>query len=46
VILGGLSENFSLMLGFDHLLLLAVAFYFLSAVLGPRVLIARTVAVE
>ena len=36
VILGGLAENLSLVLGFDHLLLVAVAFYFLSAVLGRR----------
>jgi spermidine synthase len=36
VILGGLAENFSLILGFDHLLLVAVAFYLLSAVLGRR----------
>ena len=35
VILGGLTENFSLLLGFDHLLLIAVAFYLLSAMLGP-----------
>jgi hypothetical protein len=46
VILGGLAENFSLMLGFDHLLLLAVAFYFLSAILGPRLSVTRPVAVE
>jgi hypothetical protein len=37
VILGGLSENLSLMLGFNHLLLVAIAFYALSAVLRPRV---------
>jgi SAM-dependent methyltransferase len=36
VILGGLAENASLMLGFNHLLLLAIAFYVLSAVLRPR----------
>ena len=36
VILGGLSENASLIIGFDKLLLLAVAFYVLSALLGPR----------
>jgi Spermine/spermidine synthase domain len=36
VILGGLSENASLILGFDKLLLLAVAFYVLSALFGPR----------
>jgi SAM-dependent methyltransferase len=37
VILGGLSENVSLMVGFNHLLLLAIGFYVLSAVLKPRV---------
>jgi hypothetical protein len=36
VILGGLSENLSLMLGFGHLILLAILFYVLSAVLRPR----------
>ena len=36
VILGGLSENLSLVLGFDRLLLVAVAFYLLSAMLGRR----------
>ncbi len=36
VILGGLSENASLILGFDKLLLLAIAFYVLSALLGQR----------
>jgi hypothetical protein len=36
IILGGLSENASLVLGFDLLLLLAVGYYVLSAVLGPR----------
>ncbi len=37
VILGGLSENLSLMLGFNQVLLVAVAFYLLSAALGARV---------
>jgi hypothetical protein len=46
VILGGLAENFSLMLGFDHLILIAVAFYLLSAVLGPLRLAPRPLAVE
>jgi spermidine synthase len=46
VILGGLSENFSLMLGFDHLLLIAVAFYFLSAILGPRLSLSRSLGAE
>jgi hypothetical protein len=36
VILGGLAENLSLVLGFDHLLLVALAFYFLSALFGAR----------
>lgn len=36
VILGGLSENVSLVVGFNHLLLLAIAYYILSAVLRPR----------
>ena len=36
VILGGLSEYLSLILGFNYLLLVAIAFYLLSAVLRPR----------
>ncbi|WP_165251501.1 spermine/spermidine synthase domain-containing protein [Paludisphaera soli] len=36
VILGGLSENLSLVLGFDRLLLVAVAYYLLSAAFRPR----------
>jgi spermidine synthase len=36
VILGGLSEYFSLILGFKHLLIVAIAFYMLSAILGPQ----------
>jgi hypothetical protein len=36
VILGGLSENLSLVLGFDHLLLVALGFYALSALLRRR----------
>ena len=36
VVLGGLSENLSMVLGFDRLLLAAVAFYAISAVLGRR----------
>jgi hypothetical protein len=36
IILGGLSESLSLVLGFSHLLLVAVAFYLLSALLRPR----------
>jgi hypothetical protein len=34
--LGGLSENFSLILGFNYLLAIAIGFYLLSAVLGRR----------
>jgi hypothetical protein len=34
VILGGLAENLSLVLGFNHLLLVALGFYFLSALFG------------
>jgi hypothetical protein len=36
VILGGLSENISLMVGFNHMLVLAIAYYVLSAALKPR----------
>jgi SAM-dependent methyltransferase len=36
VILGGLSENLSLALGFDHLLFVAIGYYLLSALLRPR----------
>ena len=36
VILGGLAENLSLVLGFDHLLLVALGFYCLSALCGAR----------
>ncbi len=35
-VVGGLSESFSMLLGFRYLLLLAIAFYFLSALLSPR----------
>ena len=35
-VLGGLSENFSLILGFKNLLVIAVLFYLLSALLKPR----------
>jgi SAM-dependent methyltransferase len=41
VILGGLSEYFSLMVGFNSLLFLAIAFYLLSAVLKPRLRLLR-----
>ncbi len=46
VILGGLTENFSLMMGFDHLLLIAIVFYFFSAILGPRLSMTRSVGAE
>ncbi len=36
VILGGLSEYFSLIFGFKNLLFIAVAFYILSAILRPQ----------
>jgi hypothetical protein len=35
IILGGLSEYLSLMLGFNHLLWVAIAFYLLAAMLRP-----------
>ena len=35
-ILGGLSENLSLVVGFNNLLILAMAYYVLSALLAPR----------
>jgi len=38
VILGGLSEHLSLVVGFDHLLLVAVGFYAASAIVRPRAL--------
>jgi SAM-dependent methyltransferase len=36
VILGGLSEYLSMMIGFNHLLFVAIGFYALSALLRPR----------
>jgi SAM-dependent methyltransferase len=36
IILGGLSENLSLVLGFNHLLWVAIGYYLLSALLRPR----------
>jgi SAM-dependent methyltransferase len=36
VIVGGLCENFSMTLGFDRLLVIAIAFYVLSLLLRPR----------
>ncbi len=35
IIVGGLSENLSLILGFNHLLLVAMGYYVLSAILRP-----------
>jgi hypothetical protein len=43
VILGGLCENLSLVLGFSHLILVAAAFYLLSALLRPRVAVGVTI---
>jgi hypothetical protein len=40
IILGGLCEFFSLMVGFNHLLVIAIAFYLLSVVLRPRISLA------
>ena len=34
VILGGLAENLSLVVGFDHLLLVALGFYAIAALCG------------
>ncbi len=36
IILGGLSENLSLVLGFNHLLWVAMGYYLLSGLLWPR----------
>jgi hypothetical protein len=36
VILGGLSENLSMMVGFSNLLIIAIVYYMLSALLAPR----------
>jgi SAM-dependent methyltransferase len=36
VLLGGLSENLSLIVGFNHLIAIAAGFYALSALLAPR----------
>ena len=36
-VVGGLSESFSMLLGFRHLLLVAIAFYLFSALIStPR----------
>ena len=45
VILGGLSEYLSLVLGFNYLLLVAIAYYLLSAALRPRLPPGRASAV-
>jgi hypothetical protein len=36
IILGGLSEYLSLVVGFQHLLWIAIGYYLLSALLRPR----------
>jgi hypothetical protein len=36
IIVGGLSEYFSLVLGFNHLLWVAIGYYILSAILSPK----------
>ena len=36
VILGGLSEYFSLMVGFNYLLVIAIVFYMLAMIFKPR----------
>jgi SAM-dependent methyltransferase len=41
IILGGLSENLSLVLGFNHLLWVAIVFYVLAAILRPGSYAAR-----
>ena len=43
-ILGGLAENLSLMIGFNYLLIIALAFYLLSAVLRRPVTISKLAA--
>lgn len=44
IILGGLCENLSLVLGFNHLLWVAIAFYLLAAVLGRSLRVAPSVS--
>ena len=36
IIVGGLSESLSLIIGFNYLLLVAAGYYLLSALLRPR----------
>jgi Spermine/spermidine synthase domain len=43
-VLGGLSEHFSLMVGFNHLLVIAIVFYLLSAVLSRPLARSRLIA--
>jgi hypothetical protein len=45
IILGGLSEYFSLVVGFNHLLWIAIGYYVLSALLRPRALAAPVASV-
>ncbi len=45
VILGGLCESLSLVIGFNYLLIVAVAFYLLSALLSKRSVGVLTAAV-
>jgi hypothetical protein len=44
VILGGLSENLSLVTGFNSLLMLAIAYYLLSALFTQKSTSSETVA--
>jgi hypothetical protein len=37
IVLGGLSEQLSLVIGFNNLLFVAITFYLLSELLRPRV---------
>jgi spermidine synthase len=46
VIMGGLSEYFSLVVGFNSLLYLAIAFYLVSAILRPRERAFTTLSVQ
>ena len=46
VILGGLSEYCSLMVGFNYLILIALGYYALSAVLKPRLRLPASPAVS
>jgi SAM-dependent methyltransferase len=46
IVVGGLSEYLSLILGFDHLLWIAIGFYALSAMLGARTVAPRAAPVK